>query len=97
MPAISHFTATVYDKSGLIESRLTMTPWKQVCAPPQRTGCTPDMTLLASNVYLPKHDAVRGGKQARRLLGLHVFFLLHTRAQCFDQWASNTFWRRPCI
>ena len=30
VPAISHFTAAVYDKSGLIESRLTMTPWKQV-------------------------------------------------------------------
>ena len=29
VPAISHFTATVFDKSGLIESRLTMTPWKQ--------------------------------------------------------------------
>lgn len=29
VPAISHFTASVYDKSGLIESRLTMTPWKQ--------------------------------------------------------------------
>ena len=29
VPAISHFTASVFDKSGLIESRLTMTPWKQ--------------------------------------------------------------------
>ncbi len=34
VPAISHFTATVYDKSGLIESRLSMTPWKQVRMPP---------------------------------------------------------------
>lgn len=30
IPATSSFTATVFDKSGLIESRMTLTPWKQV-------------------------------------------------------------------
>ena len=30
VPATSHFTATVFDKSGFIESRMSLTPWKQV-------------------------------------------------------------------
>ena len=43
VPAISHFTATVYDKSGLIESRLSMTPWKQVRTPPHNPGFDPSL------------------------------------------------------
>lgn len=30
VPSNSTFAATVYDKSGLIESRMTLKPWKQV-------------------------------------------------------------------
>lgn len=30
VPSNSTFSATVYDKSGLIEGHVTMTPWKQV-------------------------------------------------------------------
>ena len=30
VPATSSFSATVFDKSGLIESRMSMTPWKAV-------------------------------------------------------------------
>lgn len=34
VPSNSHFTATVFDKSGFLESRLTLTPWKQVYSNP---------------------------------------------------------------
>ena len=30
VPSNSQFAATVFDKSGFIDSRLTMTPWKEV-------------------------------------------------------------------
>ena len=33
IPASSSFNATVFDKSGLIESRLSLTPWSQVGGP----------------------------------------------------------------
>lgn len=33
VPALSSFTATVFDKSGTIESRISLTPWKQVHSP----------------------------------------------------------------
>ncbi len=30
VPASSFLTATVYDKSSMVESRLSLTPWKSV-------------------------------------------------------------------
>ncbi len=54
VPAISHFTATVFDKSGLIESRLTMTPWKQARAH-QRTRCTALVPCPATLAASPPH------------------------------------------
>ena len=31
VPTTSIFTATVFDKRGLIEGHMTLKPWKQVC------------------------------------------------------------------
>ena len=38
IPASSSFQATVFDKSGLIESRLSLTPWSQVGGQMERWG-----------------------------------------------------------
>jgi hypothetical protein len=33
VPAQSFLTATIYDRSGIVESRLSLTPWKSVRLP----------------------------------------------------------------